>query len=184
MSEIDPDLIKKLVAEEIAKQASSGNVISSVPAGEVESLLPHREQAGNYWYDPRTKRPFDPGVKRQLWRPDNVKQCACGEQKWAHVQEYVGEMAIVEALRPVIDSRTGRLVQMPHQNAYSEYDQVGRPILSSCLIPEELRHTPEKAAHARECNGERIQELRDGGDLEQINKAAATKVIRMARHGT
>lgn len=184
MSDFSQDDLKKAVAEEIARLTSSGTLqIPTVPDGEVASILPHRQKAGNYEFDPTTQRILNPHVTRHLWRADNVKQCACGQMKWAHVQEYKGERAITDALRPVVHSNTGQLIQQPHQDAYAEYDQNGRPIKSSCKIPNDLQMTPEKAAHAKVCSGERMAALAEAGELEEVDEAGAKKVIRMARHG-
>jgi hypothetical protein len=178
VSDIDQDELQKAVAAEIQRLTSTGQI--TLPGS---SSLPNRQRAGNYEFDPTTKQILDPNITRHLWRPDNTKQCACGSHKWAHVQAFVGERAIRTAYRPVIDQQTGQLIQMPHQDAYGEYDMQGRPVITSCLIPEDLRLTKEKITHARECNGQRLDALDAEGELEEIDERQAQNVLRMARRG-
>lgn len=177
-SEIDQDALQKAVAEEIKRLTSTG-ALQTQPG----NALPDREKAGSYEFNPSTKRIVDSTSRRHLWRRDAIRSCPCGEVQWAHVQCFRGDREITDATRPVVDLKSGQVVQMAFEHAYAEYDAMGEAVRSSILIPEEFQMTPEKVKHLKQCKGVVRKELEDAGTFEEFSETEALKVVRMAARG-
>ncbi|MHC5034186.1 MAG: hypothetical protein ACYTFZ_04040 [Planctomycetota bacterium] len=95
-------------------------------------------------FDAETDRPVDPNMRAEMWRTDKILTCPCGAESYAETHCVVGEMDIMDAQHPKVDGE-GNLVRQP-------YRFVLDPQTGQNAIPEELRLTPEKGDHFRECN--------------------------------
>lgn len=149
-SEMDASVAEQLkvekrrlkILERNAKDAMNQPSALSTASAQMQSLAAGAGGRGKA-YMIHEGQIVDPNLRVQMWRPDRIETCPCGEYRYALTMEFVGSNKVKEAMRPVIDTERGMVVQMAWQYAFADD--------GSCLIPEDLRRDEETVEHFGEC---------------------------------
>lgn len=150
------DLVKGVVADqkeiksEVARlQALNAQKPAPVPSSAILSpnggKIPAATSADNgmRYFDVETGENYDPGLRVEMWRPDKISVCPCGQEKYAETHTIRGELNILDAQRPKVTPE-GIVCRQP-------YRFVIHPQTGENSIPDELLRTPEKVAHFIKC---------------------------------
>jgi len=147
-------LVKHLAADqdeirtEVARlQALNAGTTPPPPPTQIQRPMPRPSPAGASdirHFDVETDRPIDPTMRAEMWRPDKIVTCPCGSHSYAESLTVVGEMDIMDAQHPKVDTE-GRLMRQP-------YRFVIDPSTGQQTVPEQLRRTDETVEHFRSCN--------------------------------
>ncbi len=152
------DLVKGLVADqdeiktEVARlQALNAQKPEPVPSSAILSpsgaKSPPELDNGNgtrmRFFNVDTDAEYDPRLRVEMWRPDKIITCPCGQESYAETHSIMGELNILDAQRPKVTPK-GEVYREPYR--FMVHPQTGED-----LIPVELQRTPEKVAHFVEC---------------------------------
>ena len=130
-------------------------------------------------FDVSTDATMNPKLTAEMWRPDALGSCPCGEVVYAKTVTIKGEQDIIDSQRPVMSTQSGELQRQAHRF-------VEDPESGELLVPEGLRLNDEKRAHLRECVAasqaanpllqqrlaDRVQEAREDAEKAHQENAA------------